>query len=142
MKPILYSLLVVAALAGARPVEAQEFIVVVNASSGVTEITSAELSKIFQKKATKLPDGAAARPVDQNKDAAVREAFSKAVHGRSASQIEAYWQQQIFAGKDVPPDQKASDAEVISFVQSTPGAIGYVSVGAATSAVKVLKVAG
>lgn len=142
MNRILYTLLALVALVGAQPVEAQEFVVVVNASSGVTEITASELSKIFQKKASKLPDGAAAKPVDQSKDAAVREAFSKAVHGRSASQIEAYWQQQIFAGKDVPPDQKASDAEVLSYVQSTPGAIGYVSAGAATSAVKVLRVAG
>ena len=54
----------------------------------------------------------------------------------------SFWQQQIFAGKDVPPDTKASDADVIAFVSATPGAIGYVSAGAAVAGVKVVKVGG
>ena len=123
MKRTLFSLLAILAVAGARPVAAQDFVVVVNPGAAMDQISAAELSKIFQKKVGKLPDGEAAKPVDQEKDAAVREAFSKAVHGRSAAQIESYWQQQIFSGKDVPPDTKKSDAEVISYVKSTPGAI-------------------
>ncbi|NJD19259.1 MAG: phosphate ABC transporter substrate-binding protein [Gemmatimonadetes bacterium] len=141
MKRIIVAL--VAAFAfGAGPGQAQEFQVVVNPSSGTSEISAAELSKIFQKKSTKLPSGEAAKPVDLGKDSGVREAFSKSVHGRSTAQIESYWQQQIFAGKDVPPDQKASDTDVLAFVASTPGAIGYVSAGAGASGVKVVKVAG
>ena len=60
--------------------------------------------------------------------------------GRSAKQIESFWQQQIFSGKDVPPEQKASDAEVIAWVKANPGAIGYVSAGSAVSGVTVVKV--
>ncbi len=44
--------------------------------------------------------------------------------------MESFWQQQIFSGKDVPPEKKKSDAEVIEFVSANPGAIGYVSVSA------------
>lgn len=142
MKRTLILLSACLAILGMRPLGAQQFVVVVNNDAGVSEISAAELSKIFQKKVSKLPDGEAARPVDQEKNSAVREAFSKAVHGRSAQQIESYWQQQIFSGKDVPPDQKKTDAEVLSYVKSTPGAIGYVAAGASTAGVKVVKVVG
>jgi ABC-type phosphate transport system substrate-binding protein len=49
------------------------------------------------------------------------------VHQRSSSAIEAYWQIQIFSGKEVPPIVRGTDAEVLEFVRKTPNAIGYVS---------------
>jgi ABC-type phosphate transport system substrate-binding protein len=132
--------LAVLAAVGAKPAQAQ-YVVVVNAQSSVASMSAADLSKVFQKKARNLPDGTEAVPVDLDKNSAVREAFSQAVHGRGVAQIEAYWQQQIFAGRDVPPDVKATDAEVIAFVGATPGGIGYVSASAALgSAVKQVTV--
>jgi hypothetical protein len=32
-----------------------------------------------------------------------REGFSKEVHGRSVTAIKSFWNQQIFAGRQVPP---------------------------------------
>ena len=143
MKRIVIAFLAVLALLGAQEAQAQDFQVVVNAAAGTDEISTGDLSKIFQKKAGKLPSGESASPVDQDKDAAVRESFSQAVHGRSANQIESFWQQQIFSGKDVPPEKKGSDAEVLDFVRSNPGAIGYVSGSASLGAgVKVIRVVG
>lgn len=141
MKRMMMVAAAVLALAAGKT-EAQGFQVVAHPGVSAEEIPAAELSKVFLKKAGKLPGGEAAKPVDLPSASKVRDAFSKAVHGRGASQIESYWQQQIFAGKDVPPDTKATDAEVIAYVSSTPGAVGYVSAGAATSGVKVLKVGG
>jgi ABC-type phosphate transport system substrate-binding protein len=136
-------MLAVAAMAVlAAKAEAQGFQVIAHPGVSAEEIPAAELSKVFLKKSGKLPGGEPAKPVDLPSASKVRDAFSKAVHGRGASQIESYWQQQIFAGKDVPPDTKASDAEVVAYVSATPGAIGYVSAGAATSGVKVVKVGG
>jgi len=54
--------------------------------------------------------------------------------------LDTYWQQQIFSGKDVPPSNKSSDDDVIAFVKSNPGAIGYVSGSAAVAGVKVVAV--
>ncbi|MBC8085956.1 MAG: phosphate ABC transporter substrate-binding protein, partial [Phycisphaerae bacterium] len=51
-----------------------------------------------------------------------------------------YWQQQIFSGKDVPPASKHTDEDVINFVKSTPGGIGYVSASSAAAGVKVIAV--
>ena len=118
-----------------------QYQVIVHSGASVDAISKSDLSKIFQKESRDLPDGTAAVPVDLDAGSSVRAAFSDAVHGRGVSAIESYWQQQIFAGKDVPPEAKASDAEVIAFVSSTPGAIGYVSAGASLgSGVKAVSV--
>ena len=61
-----------------------------------------------------------------------RDVLEKAGMSR-ISAVESYWQQQIFAGKEVPPAAKPSDEEVLAYVRSTPGAIGYVSAGASTT---------
>ena len=132
--------LLVALPAFAGEAGAQEFQVVANPSVALDQVTAGDLSKVFQKKSGDLA-GVKVVPVDLGGDSPTREAFSQAVHGRSASAIESYWQQQIFSGKDVPPDQMGSDAEVLSFVASTPGAVGYVSASADVSSVQVIQVA-
>jgi ABC-type phosphate transport system substrate-binding protein len=111
-----------ALLAPARTADAQGFVVVVNAA-GPASLSKDDVSKIFQKKNAQLT------PVDQDKSAKVRDAFSKAVLGRPVSAMTSYWQQQIFAGKDVPPTEKSSDADVLAFVRSNPKGIGYVATG-------------
>ena len=99
---------------------AQGFVVVVNAA-GTPDLSKDDVSKAFLKKGSPLV------AVDQGKSAGVRDAFSKAVLGRPATAVATYWQQQIFAGKDVPPTEKGSDADVLAFVRANPKAIGYVS---------------
>ncbi len=123
-----------------RSAAAQAFKVIANSSVTAADVPGAALSKVFLKQSTKLPDGSTVTPVDLQKTSDVRAAFSKSVHGRAVGAIETFWQQQIFSGKEVPPATKASDAEMIAFVKATPGAIGYVSSGAATDGVKVIAV--
>lgn len=105
----------------ATQAHAQGFVVIVNAADQTTSLPKAEISNIFLKKSTKLT------AVDLSKNSPTREAFTKAVHGRPSAAIQSYWQQQIFSGKDVPPAEKGSDADVIAFVKGNPGSIGYVS---------------
>lgn len=116
--------------AAAVPVRAQEYKVVVNASASVSELPAATVSKIFLKQERKLPGGAAAVPVDLVKTASTRAAFTRVIHGRAVGAVEQYWQQQLFSGRDTPPESKPSDDEVLAFVKATPGAIGYVSASA------------
>ena len=143
MKRIIFALAAIGVLTGSQRLEAQQFQVVVHAGAGLTEISKGDLSSIFQKKARKLPSGENAKPVDRGDGASVREAFSQAVHGRSAQQLEAYWQQQIFSGRGFPPEQKDSDEEILAYVASTPGAIGYVAAGASLGAgVKSVRLSG
>jgi ABC-type phosphate transport system substrate-binding protein len=112
--------------------------IVVHESNAATSITKAQLSRLFLKKVTTWDNGTPVVPVDQPDTAAVRESFSTLVHGRSVAEVKAYWQRMIFSGRSLPPAIKGSDREVIEFVRTNPGGIGYVSTGAGASGVKVL----
>lgn len=71
---------------------------------------------------------------------AVHEDFLKAFVEKSGLQFANYWKQMIFTGKGKPPKAFKTEAELIAFVAATKGAVGYVSAGADTSAVKALTV--
>lgn len=110
-------------------VPAQSFVVIVNASNPVDTIERDHLSQIFLKRVYAWPTGSAAQPIDLPMDAPSRETFSRSVLRKSLSAVRAYWQQQIFSGRDVPPVEKATDAEMIAAIKSAPEAVGYVSAG-------------
>lgn len=125
---------------GATAQQAPEFRVVVHPNSPIDAVSVDELSKMFLKRSTRWNDNTPVRAVDQSRDKPVREAFSQAVHGRSAKAIVAHWQQQIFSGRAVPPPELTSDELVTSYVSVHPGAVGYVSPGASVRDVKVVEV--
>jgi ABC-type phosphate transport system substrate-binding protein len=121
--------------------EAQDFQLIVNAANPASELKKDEVAKVFLKTIGKWGTGVVAAPCGNGASKAVTDAFAKAVLGKSSSALESYWQQQIFAGKDIPPPEKKSDADVIAFVQATPGAVGYVAAGTPLGAgVKAVKV--
>jgi len=113
--------------------------VVVNPSNPVSSMSREAVARIFLKKTTKFPDGRSASPVDLPVSSSTRESFSKDVHGKSSSAVDAYWQQLIFSGRDIPPAQK-SESGAAEFVRSNENGIGYVSAGADTEGVKVISV--
>jgi ABC-type phosphate transport system substrate-binding protein len=112
----------------------------VNNSVSVSSLSKKAASDFFLKKTTKWENGTAVMPVDQLDSSNTREGFSKAVHGKTAAAVKSYWNQQIFSGRDVPPVEKKSDAEVLSFVRSNAGAIGYVSDAASVEGVRVITI--
>jgi TonB family protein len=105
----------------------QGFVIVVNATNAAADLTVDQISRVFQKKTSRWPSGAAVVPVDLPEHSPVREAFTQAIHGRSVTAIKAYWQSQIFSGRRIPPVEKTTDAEVLAFVGAEVNAIGYVS---------------
>lgn len=113
--------------------------IIVNASNPMVSITRENVSRIFLKKTTKFPNGLSASPVDLPANSGARDSFSKDVLGKTVATVEAYWQQLIFSGRDVPPPQK-KEAGALDFVRSNENGIGYVSAGADTSGVKVVTV--
>jgi len=113
--------------------------VVVNPSISVNSMSRDELSRIFLKKATKIRDGHSASPVDLPSSSSVRDSFSRDVHGKPTSAVEAYWQQQVFSGREVPPAEKG-EGGALDFVRSNSNGIGYVSPGADTEGVKVISI--
>ena len=109
---------------------AQEFTVIVNASNPVASMPRDAVAKLFLKKTIAWQSGQAVSPVELPAAAKAREAFARTVLNKSIAQVKSYWQQQIFSGRDVPPPEKQNENDVVAFVRSNPGAIGYVSKGA------------
>lgn len=113
--------------AAAQVRDAAEFVVVVNAENPLDTIDPDALRRIFLKQSQRWPEGGEALPVDQSAASAVRESFSRSVLRQPQAAINAYWQRQILAGRANPPPVKATDAEVLAFVESDARAVGYVA---------------
>jgi len=106
-----------------------------------TQIPRASLAAIFLKQAPRWSDGTPVVPVDQSVKSPVRSVFSNRVLGQALMDVQIYWQRKMSAGL-LPPPVKTSDEDVITFVASNPGAIGYVSAATAVpDSVKTLEVA-
>ncbi len=115
--------------------------IIVHASNPVKAIEREKLLRIFLKMQTRWDSGEPVLPVDQA-DGPARAAFFRQVLDKSPGGVKHYWEQRIFSGTDVPPPQRASDAEVIEFVKARPGAVGYVSNATGADGVKVVEVKG
>ena len=128
-------------LLAAGPAAAEDgFKVVANLEVPAESLSRAQLSDVFLKRSTVFPGGGAAAPVDQAEGSPVFEAFSRDVHGKAGSVVRAFWKKVAATGRDSPPPVRRSDDEVLAFVRSTRGAIGYVSAATPTSGVKVIRV--
>jgi ABC-type phosphate transport system substrate-binding protein len=95
---------------------------------------------LFLKKINTWPTGEASRPVDLAPGSPVRRAFTEEVLRRPVEAVRSYWQQRIFAGRDLPPPELDSDDAVVKYVLKHRGAIGYVSGQAALGGAKVLTI--
>jgi len=145
MKKFLIATLFVAvavSLTQFAPAQEGSYKVIAHPDVEESALSRSQVSSLLLKKSNRWPDSnQQAKPIDLDSSSSVREAFSQDIHRRSISNIKNYWQRQIFSGRDLPPPEAKSDAEVLRYVQDTPGAIGYVSSSASTSGVKVLRVA-
>ncbi len=137
-RSIVLSLLVLASWH--TPAMATGYKVIVNNANGTSSLAKKDLAQYFLKKTVKWSDGTPVVAVDQTEKSAARERFTLEVHGKSVSAVKSYWQQQIFSGRDVPPVEKATDAQVVAFVKQNPGAIGYVAEGTDTTGTKTVTV--
>jgi ABC-type phosphate transport system substrate-binding protein len=117
--------------------QSNNYKVIVNSANSLSEMTKKEVSNLFLKKTTKWSNGEKVQPVDLVDTSAVRQDFSKGVHGRKVSSIKAYWQKEIFSGRNVPPAEKKTEREVLQFVSDNPGAIGYIATATSTGNYKV-----
>ena len=113
---------------GTRGADAQEpaFAVIVAADSGEHRLARDAVALIYRRRQTFWPNGTRIQPVNLPAADPLRRAFSACVLGQTPEQTGDYWREMYFHGV-LPPHVVASEAAVMLFVQSTPGAIGYVS---------------
>jgi ABC-type phosphate transport system substrate-binding protein len=98
------------------------------------KLTADDIKNIYTGE-KELAESTKIRPQDNS---AAREEFLKKVLQLDVAKYESLWTKKSFRDGINPPTVRASDAEVIAFVKSNPGAIGYVTT-APPSDVTVLK---
>lgn len=136
MKRIVSMLLLGVALAAA-PASAADVQVIANTNvSG--DLSAADVKEIFLG-AKDSVGGTAVVPVLASAGP-THEAFLKTYVGKSDQALRNHFKSLVFTGKGSMPKSFASDAEVVKYVASTKGAIGYVSAGAECAGVKKLQV--
>lgn len=115
-----------------------EIAVIVNPANG-NDLSDKQISRAFLGKLKSFADGQSIKAVNAKSANPTRAEFEKNVLSKSSAQVKAYWSKQLFTGKGTPPDELASDAEILSFVASTPNAIGYIDASKLDGSVKVIK---
>ena len=107
-------------LAGA--VLAQE--IVVFAHRGMPKSDAVTLKRLYTGRIVSISQ-LAARPVNLVAGHPVRETFLAKMLGQDEREYTAYWLVRRYVGKGAPPAEFATVDELIAFVVSTPGAVGY-----------------
>jgi hypothetical protein len=129
-----------ALLAQPRPAPATVYRVIFNPRNPASSVDRRFLADAFLKKVTRWGDGEVIRPVDLTAESYVRQRFSEEVLKRSLLAVKSYWQQLVFSGRNVPPPELGSEAEVVRYVLKHKGALGYVSGDVSLDGAKVLSV--
>lgn len=127
-RTLLPALACVATLMAAPAGAADEpaFAVITGPDTPAQALSSADVARIFERKQSFWPDGQRIHPVNLPPADPLRQRFSLAILGQPPEALVAYWRERYFHGV-LPPHVLASENAVRLFVESTPGAIGYVS---------------
>jgi ABC-type phosphate transport system substrate-binding protein len=99
--------------------------VVVIGHPNLTRLDAATLEKIYTGKVIEV-DGIPVTAVNASSGSSVRNRFLEAFLNRDEDRYTAYWTVRRYIGKGASPREMSSSIDVINFVRSTPGAIGYI----------------
>lgn len=116
-----------------------EVVVIANKDVQTDSLTANTLMNIFLGKKSSWDDGQ--RIIFATlKSGKTHEDFIKTYVNKSSSQFSNYWKKQVFTGKGKLPEQFESEKDLVKYVASTKGAIGYISTGTDNSPVKIITV--
>lgn len=129
---------------GASPAAAQsgKYVVIVNPRNPIKRLNANQLSKIYLGKLQGWDIDGKIEPVvvlDQKAGSPLRAQFTQDVLRKSVAEADAYWRQEIYAGRSFPPLEQSED-EALEAVRNSLGGIAYVSPSADLKGVKVVSV--
>ena len=111
--------------------------VVVIGDARLTRLDATTLEKVYTGRVIEV-DGIPVTAVNANSGSAVRNRFLQAYLNQDEEKYTAYWTVRRYIGKGASPRELRTSAEVIDFVKSTPGAIGYIDEADVPAGVNVL----
>ncbi len=123
---VIFVSLIVALPSMAFAVPADELIFIVHKANPLETIELKDLSDYFFKVKREWPDGTLVRFIDR-KTSNERKIFLGKIIKKTEEEVGRFWiGQKLFTG-DSAPVQSGSDLMSIQFVETFPGAIGYLS---------------
>lgn len=129
--------LLLAALGGPPVARAADGEIAIVAHPSVGTLDAAMLNRLYTGRAIEVA-GSPVVVVNLPPGSPARQRFLERFLQQDEDRYRAYWTVRRHVGKGVPPRELHTAAEVLDFVQSTPGAIGYVEVTELRPGVKVL----
>lgn len=119
---------------------AQAVEIIANKSVSASQVSVANARAIFGMRQVKWPDGSLIRVFVLPDNHAVHGAFCKERLNIYPYQLRQSWDRLVYSGMAQAPEEVATEAELLTRVAATPGAIGYVSRAPGNEKVKVLHV--
>ncbi len=126
MRSLLALLLSLLAFAAGASGADRPFAVIAASGAGTAALSRESLALIYRRRQLFWANGTRIQPANLPADEPLRREFSRCVLGQSPEQTEDYWREAYFHGV-LPPHVVASEQAMLLFVESTPGAIAYVS---------------
>lgn len=126
MNALLRFLLAATLLFGAAARGADDLAIAVIAHPSVGRVDANTLQRLYTGRAIEVA-GTAVTVVNAAPGSPLRDRFMTQVLATDNDRYVAYWTVRRHVGKGVPPHDLKTAAEVIDFVQRTPGGLGYVA---------------
>jgi len=111
--------------------------VVVIGNANLIRLDATTLEKIYTGKVIEV-EGKPVTAVNANSGSTIRNRFLQVYLNQDEDKYTAYWTVRRYIGKGASPREMSSSADVINFVTSTPGAIGYIDEADVPPGVNVL----
>lgn len=100
--------------------------VVVIGHAGIKKLDNATLARIYTGRVIEV-EGISVTAINANAGSHVRNRFLQIFLNQDEDKYTAYWTVRRYIGKGASPREMAKSSDIISFVNSTPGAIGYIN---------------
>lgn len=111
--------------------------VLVIAHPSVPALDVATVNRLYTGRAIEV-GGSPVTVVNAAAGTSLRQRFLSAVLQQDEDKYRAYWTVRRHVGKGVPPRELKSTAEMLEYVQNTPGAVGYIDAADLKPGVKVV----
>lgn len=136
------ALLVVLAPRSLRAGNDVALVVIISPDSKLTNLTLADLRRVFQSERLTDPDGNRLIPLNHPPKTVDRVAFDQLVLGMDADAVGRFWIDRKIRGGSGPPRTVESLATLRRVVEKLPGAIGYLRPAQLSNEVRVIRVDG
>ncbi len=102
-------------------------------------LSQGEVQKVFLGKTGNWSDGSRV-VLSMLGKGDLSDGFFKTYVKKSSKQFTTFWKKAVFSGTGEMPTEFATEAELVAYVASTPGAVGYVDEATAHDGVQVIAI--